>query len=61
MQEEIIEIIKKATIVIDTQRQLIELYQSQIIDMSMTTKIELGGDVIAEIQRLNTILNENSY
>ena len=39
-------------------QQLINLLYSQVIDLSMMSKIELGDDVIAEIQRLKKIINE---
>jgi thymidylate synthase len=35
--------------------KLIELYYSQIIDLTMMSKIELGDDVIEEIERLQSI------
>lgn len=38
-------------------QQLINLLYSQVIDLSMMSKIELGDDVIAEIKRLNDIIN----
>jgi hypothetical protein len=38
--------------------QLIDLLYSQVVDLSMMSKIELGDDVIAEIKRLKDILNE---
>jgi len=31
---------------------------SQVADLTMMSKIELGDDVIMEIQRLKTIINE---
>ena len=34
------------------QQQLIDLLYSQVIDLTMMSKIELGDDVIAEIKRL---------
>jgi len=37
---------------------LINLLESQVIDLSMMSKIELGDDVIAEIRRLKQIINE---
>lgn len=40
------------------QQQLINLLYSQVIDLTMMSKIELGDDVIAEIKRLNEIINE---
>ena len=43
---------------IATQQQLIDLLYSQVVDLTMMSKIELGDDVIAEIKRLNKIINE---
>ena len=40
------------------QQQLINLLYSQVIDLTMMSKIELGDDVIDEIKRLNKIINE---
>ena len=40
------------------QQQLIELYENQIMDLTMISKIELGDDVIAEINRLQNMLME---
>jgi ArsR family metal-binding transcriptional regulator len=44
---------------IQYQKQLIGLYEQQIMDLTMMSKIELGDDVIEEIKRLKTLLNEN--
>ena len=44
--------------IIKTQRELIDVLYSQVVDLSMMSKIELGNDVIAEIKRLKGILNE---
>lgn len=41
-----------------SQQQLINLLYSQVVDLTMMSKIELGDDVIAEIKRLNDIINE---
>jgi hypothetical protein len=38
--------------------ELIELLYSQVVDLTMMSKIELGDDVIEEIKRLKGILNE---
>jgi len=38
--------------------QLIELLTGQVVDLSMMSKIELGDDVIEEIKRLKSIINE---
>ena len=45
---------------IQYQQQLIELYEQQIADLTMMSKIELGDDVIEEIKRLKTLINEQS-
>ena len=37
---------------------LIELLYSQVVDLTMMSKIELGDDVIEEIKRLRAIINE---
>ena len=39
-------------------QQLINLLYSQVIDLSMMSKIELGDDVITEIKRLQNIINK---
>jgi hypothetical protein len=46
--------------IIKTQEELISLLYSQVVDLSMMSKIELGDDVIAEIRRLRELLNEQS-
>jgi hypothetical protein len=43
----------------EAQAQLINLLEGQIQDLVLMSKIELGDDVIAEIKRLKTII-ENS-
>jgi hypothetical protein len=35
------------------QQELIDVLTTQVVDLSMMSKIELGDDVIAEIKRLN--------
>ena len=37
---------------------LIELLFNQVADLTMMSKIELGDDVVAEIRRLKTIINQ---
>jgi hypothetical protein len=44
--------------IIKTQQELIDLYEGQVMDLSMMSKIELGDDVIEEIKRLKGLLNE---
>lgn len=39
------------------QQELIDLYETQIADLVMMSKIELGDDVIEEISRLKSLLN----
>ena len=43
---------------IKLQQELIDVLYTQMIDLSMMSKIELGDDVIAEIKRLKRLLNE---
>jgi hypothetical protein len=45
--------------IISAQKELITLLKSQIEDLTMMSKIELGDDVIEEIKRLKEILNQN--
>ena len=40
------------------KNDLINLLESQVVDLTMMSKIELGDDVIAEIKRLKAIINE---
>lgn len=42
---------------IKIQQELINLYETQIADLVMMSKIELGDDVIDEIKRLKDLLN----
>ena len=39
--------------------ELIELLYSQVVDLTMMSKIELGDDVIAEVKRLKDKINKN--
>jgi hypothetical protein len=43
----------------EAKDQLIKVLYSQVIDLSIISKIELGDDVIEEIQRLNQLINFN--
>jgi hypothetical protein len=40
--------------------QLLKLYESQIVDLTMMSKIELGDDVIKEIHRLKGIIQDET-
>jgi hypothetical protein len=42
--------------IIKVQQELIDLLYSQVIDLTMMSKIELGDDVIEEINRLKNKL-----
>jgi hypothetical protein len=42
----------------EAKDQLIDLLMGQVADLSMMSKIELGNDVIEEINRLRSIINE---
>ena len=44
----------------EAKDQLIQVLYSQVIDLTMMSKIELGDDVIAEIKRLKNIITEDS-
>ena len=44
---------------IKTQQELIDVLYSQVVDLSMMSKIELGDDVIAEIKRLKDSLKQH--
>ncbi len=37
---------------------LIEVLMTQVVDLTMMSKIELGDDVIAEIKRLKEIISK---
>ena len=44
----------------EAKDKLIEVLMTQVVDLSMMSKIELGDDVIAEIKKLKQIINEQS-
>ena len=44
---------------IKIQQELIEVLYSQVVDLSLMSKIELGDDIIAEISRLKVLLLQN--
>ena len=41
----------------EAKDKLIEVLMTQVVDLVMMSKIELGDDVIAEIKRLKEIIN----
>ena len=43
--------------IIKAQQELIDLLYSQVVDLTMMSKIELGDDVIEEIIRLKNKIN----
>ncbi len=45
---------------IKLQQELIDLYEQQIMDLTMMSKIELGDDVIEEIGRLKDLIYEQT-
>ena len=45
---------------IKLQEELLNLYENQIADLTMMSKIELGDDVIEEIKRLKSLINEHN-
>jgi hypothetical protein len=42
----------------EAKDELINVLYTQVMDLSMMSKIELGDDVIAEIKRLKAIIND---
>lgn len=46
--------------IIKLQQELLKLYESQIVDLTVMSKIELGDDVIEEIRTLKQLINEQS-
>ena len=59
MDNNLIELMKNAAVIVETQRELIDVLYSQVVDLTIMSKIELGDDVIAEINRLKTKLKEH--
>ena len=45
---------------VQLQQELISLYESQIVDLTLLSKIELGDDVLDEVKRLKQLINEQS-
>ncbi len=46
--------------ILDLQEDLIKLYECQIMDLTLMSKIELGDDVIAEVHRLKKLIERES-
>ncbi len=46
--------------IIKLQQELIDLYEQQIMDLTLMSKIELGDDVIEEINRLKELIHEQT-
>ena len=57
-QEELENVPQMISAKMAAQQELINVLYSQVIDLSMMSKIELGDDVIEEIKRLKDIINE---
>jgi len=57
-QEELENVPQMISAKMAAQQELINVLYSQVVDLSMMSKIELGDDVIAEIKRLNDLINE---
>jgi hypothetical protein len=45
--------------IIKAQKELIDVLHSQVLDLTLMSKIELGDDVIAEIKRLQEKIKNN--
>ena len=43
---------------INAQRELIDILMNQVVDLSMMSKIELGDDVLKEINRLRFLIHQ---
>jgi hypothetical protein len=43
----------------EAKDKLIDVLYSQVVDLTMMSKIELGDDVISEIKRLRDIINQS--
>ena len=43
---------------INAQRELIDILMNQVVDLSMMSKIELGDDVVKEINRLRFLIHQ---
>ena len=43
---------------IETQRKLISILMDQVVDLSMMSKIELGDDVLKEINRVRFLIRQ---
>jgi hypothetical protein len=56
-QEELENVPQMISAKMAAQQELIKVLESQVVDLSMMSKIELGDDVIAEIKRLKEIVN----
>jgi len=50
--------IKNMTELEQTQEELINLLRTQVVDLSMMSRIELGDDVIKEMVRLQTKIKQ---
>jgi hypothetical protein len=57
-QEELENVPQMMSTKMAAQQELINVLYTQVVDLSMMSKIELGDDVIAEIKRLKEIINE---
>jgi hypothetical protein len=57
-QEELENVPQMISAKMAAQQELINVLYSQVIDLSMMSKIELGDDVIEEIKRLKEIIND---
>lgn len=53
-------VMRKEKSLYELQKDLINLYESQIQDLTVMSKIELGDDVIQEIRRLKALISEQT-
>jgi hypothetical protein len=58
-EEELMDRIDNQKETIRMQAELLDLYETQVADLTMMSKIELGYDVISEIKRLKSYIEFN--
>jgi hypothetical protein len=58
-EEELMDRIDNQKEIIRMQAELLDLYETQVADLTMMSKIELGDDVISEIKRLKSYIEFN--
>jgi cell division protein FtsL len=60
LEDELHDEIRDLKKTISIQQELINVLQNQVVDLTMMSKIELGDDVIKEINRLKSLLKQDN-